>query len=100
MIFINGNWEEVYDFYDISKIIRQQFNSDLADELDKLVPNHTDEEYYELQSELEERYGEISTLEDELSYKDGEIDRKDEEIEDLENRIKELKNENFELRRI
>lgn len=92
MILVNGNWEEVYDFYDISKIIRQQFNSDLADVLDKLVPNHTDEEYYELECELEEKCSEISELEDELSYKDEEIDRKDEEIEDLEKRIRELDN--------
>lgn len=90
MILINGNWEEVYDFYDISKIIRQQFNSDLADELDKLIPTHTDEEYYELECELEEKHSEISKLEDELSYKDEEIDRKDEYIEDLEKRIREL----------
>lgn len=92
MILVNGNWEEVYDFYDISEIIRQQFNSDLADELDKLVPKHTDEEYYELECELEEKYSVISELEDELSYKDGEIDRKDEKIEDLEKRIRELEN--------
>lgn len=92
MILVNGNWEKVQDIYDISKIIRQQFNSDLADELDKLVPNHTDEEYYKLEYKLEEKYSEISELEDELSYKNGEIDRKDEEIEDLEKRIRELEN--------
>lgn len=90
MILINGDWESVEDLWDISKIIRQKFNSDLADELDKLVPNYTDEEYYGLQCELKEKYSEISELEDELSYKDGEIDRKDEEIEDLEKRIREL----------
>ena len=90
MVLVNGNWEDVRDIYDISKIIRQQFNSDLADELDKLIPKHTDDEYYELECELEEKHSEISELEDELSYKDGELDRQDEEIEDLEKRIREL----------
>ena len=45
MIYINDHWEEVRDLQDVSKIVREYFNEDLADELDKLIPEHTDEEY-------------------------------------------------------
>lgn len=98
MILVNENWEEVRDLQDVSKIIRESYNSDLADELDKLIPEHTSEEYHGLQCELEEKYSEISQLEDELSYKEGEIDRKDEEIEELEKRIRELESELEEIK--
>lgn len=95
MILINGDWETVEDLWDVSKIIRQKFNSDLADKLDKIIPTHTNEEYYELQCELEEKYGKISELEDKLSYKDQEVDEKNEKIEDLEKRIRELENQSM-----
>lgn len=90
MILINGDWESVEDLWDISKIIRQKFNSDLADALDKLLPEHTDDEYYDLESQLSDKDFEISTLEEDISYKDSELDRQDEEIENLKKRIREL----------
>lgn len=45
MVLINDNWEEVRDLEDVSKIIREYFNKDLADEMDKMIAEHTDEEY-------------------------------------------------------
>ena len=45
MILVNDNWEQVNDLQDVSKIVREYFNEDLADELDKIIPKHTDEEY-------------------------------------------------------
>lgn len=90
MILINGNWEEVQDLYDVSIIIRRQFNEDLANELDKLIPNHTNEQYCDLLCKLEEKTEEVYELEDELSYAHGEIDMKNREIEYLEKKINEL----------
>lgn len=45
MVLINDNWEEVRDLEDVSKIIREYFNEDLAYEMDKMIPEHTDKEY-------------------------------------------------------
>lgn len=90
MISINGNWEQVNNLQDVIRVVREYYNDELAKAMEDLIPEHTDDEYYELECELEEKYSEISELEDELSYKDGEIDSKDEEIEDLEKKIKEL----------
>ena len=65
MVLINDNWEEVRDLEDISKMIREYFNEDLADEMDKMIPEHTDEEYQSLEWDLEEKDSKIALLEDE-----------------------------------
>jgi predicted nucleic acid-binding Zn-ribbon protein len=91
MILINDNWETIRDLDDISKIIRKYYNDELADELDNLIPEHTDEDYYDLESELMDKECEISALEDELAEKDDEISDLKDEIMELEDRIDELK---------
>ena len=48
----NLKYIKIYDLQDVSKIIREYYNRDLADELDKLIPEHTDEEYEGLKEEL------------------------------------------------
>lgn len=53
MILVNGYWEQIYDLQDISKIIRENYNRDLADELDRLIPQYTDDDYLELKDEYE-----------------------------------------------
>lgn len=83
MILINGNWEIIRDLQDVSKIIREYYNDELADELDSLIPEHTDEDYYDLEFELA----------DKLTEKDEEISNLDEEISDLKDEISDLKNE-------
>lgn len=65
MILINDNWKEIRDLEDVSKIIREYFNEDLADEMEKLIPEHTNEEYYELGTKLEEKESDIVSLKDE-----------------------------------
>lgn len=50
MILVNDNWVQIRDLQDVSKIIRENYNKDLADEFDKLIPEHTDEEYDDLES--------------------------------------------------
>lgn len=38
MILIGENWEKIRNLQDVSNIIREYYNSDLADEMDNLIP--------------------------------------------------------------
>ncbi len=91
MILINDNWETIRDLDDISKIIRKYYNDELADKLDNLIPEHTDEDYYDLESELMDKEYEIFELEDELADKECEIFELKDEIMELQDKIDELK---------
>lgn len=86
MILVNDNWEEVRDLQDVSKIVKEYFNTDLADELDKLIPEHTDDEYEGLQWDYDRECDKVTDLENE-------IDNLKEEIERLESKIEELEGE-------
>lgn len=83
MVLIDDNWEEVRDLEDVSKIIREYFNEDLADEMDKMIPEHTDEEYQDLEWKLEEKDGDITSLEDENDTLENRIKILEEKIEEL-----------------
>ena len=37
MILINGNWESVETLRDVSRVVREYYNRELADELDELI---------------------------------------------------------------
>lgn len=89
MVLINDNWEEVRDLEDVSKIIREYFNEDLADEMDKMIPEHTDEEYRDLEWQLEEKDGDITSLKDENDTLENRIEILEEKIEKLENEMEE-----------
>ena len=89
MILVNDNWEQIYDLQDVSKIIREYYNRDLADELDKLIPEHTDEEYEGLKDELWEKENRIDDLEDELSTLELENEQLQRIIDDLEMQLEE-----------
>ena len=90
MILVNDNWEEVRDLQDVSKIIREYFNTDLSDELDKLIPEHTDEEYEGLMWDYESKCDKVTYLENEISDLEKENERLEEKIEDLETKIEEI----------
>ena len=79
MILINDNWEQIDDLQDVSKIIRENYNEDLADELDKLIPEHTDSEYEGLQWDYDLKCDKVTDSQ--------------KEIERLENKIEELEGE-------
>lgn len=51
MMYIEGHWETVNTLRDISRIIREYYNRELADEMDKLIKIQDDEIHY-LQLEL------------------------------------------------
>ena len=84
MILVNDNWEQIYDLQDVSKIIRENYNEDLADGLDKLIPEHTDEEYDGLQDELWEKENRIDDMESEISALELENEQLQRKIDDLE----------------
>ena len=90
MILVNDNWEEVRDLQDVSKIIRENYNYDLADELDKLIPEHDDNDYFGLECDMADMQNEISALEDENSYLEGRVDELENKVEDLEKEIEKL----------
>jgi predicted nucleic acid-binding Zn-ribbon protein len=82
----------VKDMNDVSDIIREYYNYDLADEMDKLIPVHTDEEYQDLENELGELYSENADLSDENYLLEEEnLDLKD-KIEQLEAELEESQN--------
>ena len=89
MILVKDNWEQIYDLQDVSKIIRENYNRDLADELDKLIPEHTDEEYEGLEDELWEKENIIDDLESELSTLELENEQLQRKIDDLEMQLEE-----------
>ena len=60
-IKINGNWEIIRNIQDIVEIIRTYYSDDLASELEDLILEHTDSDYYALESELRD-------LEDKLEF--------------------------------
>ena len=89
MIVVNDNWEQIHDLQDVSKIIKEYYNRDLADELDKLIPEHTDEEYEGLKEELWEKENIIDDLEGELSTLELENKQLQRKIDDLEMQLEE-----------
>ena len=51
MMYIEGHWETVDTLSDISRIVREYYNYELADVLDELIPdsNNLEEELRELE---------------------------------------------------
>ncbi len=90
MILVNDKWEKVRDLQDISKIIRENYNYDLAEELDKLIPEHDENDYFRLECDVANMQNEISALEDENSYLEDRVDKLENNVEDLEKEIEKL----------
>ena len=85
MILINDNWEQVNDLQDVSNIIREHYNHELADKLDELIltSEYSDEKYHELECELDDAYVENTALENEITDLESEIEELNKEIEEL-----------------
>ena len=82
---MNGNWEQIYDLQDVSTLIREYYNRDLADELDKLI----DETNQDFQCELREKEDRISEFEDEIFDLESEIKFLEKPVEKLEDKLNE-----------
>ena len=94
MILVNDNWEEVRELQDVSKIIREYFNEDLADELDKLIPEHTDEEYDGLMWDYESKCDRVTNLQNDISNLEDKLIGAENKIAELETKITELESAN------
>ncbi len=90
MILIEGNWEEVNDLQDAACLVRSYYNLDLADEIEKLTPIHSDEEYQELLDKVYDLEKENEDLQDENNALDLQNDELREEIEKLEDTLHEI----------
>lgn len=84
MILINDIWYEIYDLYDCVKIIKENYNEELAKEIENLIPEHSDQDYYELHYELQ------GICNDDMEKLEDKLDIAETTIEELENRIDEL----------
>ena len=51
MKYIEGHWETIDDLRDVSRVIREYYNRELADEMDKLI-EIKEEEIKELEADL------------------------------------------------
>ena len=49
MLHIEGRWETVGNLRDVSRIIKECYNSELADEMDSLIDEYVEEENYSQQ---------------------------------------------------
>ena len=86
MILIGENWEKIRNLQDASNIIREYYNSDLADEMDNLIPENSDDEYEDLAFDLNNKEEKIISLEDEIDTLENKVETLEEKIEELENK--------------
>ena len=91
MVLVNDIWLSVRDLDDVASIVRDYYNPDLADCIEKLIPEYTDEEYKDLKYSLEESESAVCRLEDDLSTAEFHNEILEEKIEALEEEIKNLK---------
>lgn len=82
MIYIDNHWELVSTLDECIKLVRE-YNEELAARMEDLLPNHTDEEYDDIQEELEKTQNYLSEAEDE-------VDKFQEQVDDLNERIYDL----------
>lgn len=64
MMKVNGHWENVETLLDISRVIREHYNSELADKMDEIIGriDNSDDYIRERMTELEIAIEEIQNL--------------------------------------
>lgn len=92
MILINDIWHTIRDLDDISNLIREYYNRDLADEMYKLIPVHSDDEYYNLLSTYDNAVIENINLSDKLNITKNRIDELEDKITELEEKLEQKEN--------
>ena len=75
------------DLYDVCNIIGEYYNPELAATMAKLIPEHTDEEYEELNDIKIDQENEILGMEIEISNLEFKIDRLQDQIDELQNEL-------------
>lgn len=92
MILINDVWSEIRNLEDISNLIREYYNEELSDEMDKLIPVHSDDEYYSLLSIYDNTIVENINLSDKLNVAKNRINELKDKIIELEEQLEQKKN--------
>ena len=87
MILIKNNWEEVRYLQDAADLVRYYYHSELANEIEKLIPWYTNEDYYELLEKVKDLENENENIKDENYYLDSQNDELRAQIEELEDRL-------------
>lgn len=89
MILINDIWYEIYDLHDCVKIIKENYNEELAKEIENLIPEHSDQDYYELQGTYDDLNDDMEKLEDKLDIDETTIKELENQIDDLKQQLSE-----------
>ena len=90
LIYINNTWLPVENINDVSTIIREYYNTELADQMDQLIPEHTDEEYDELINDIEDKSSMMDDMEDEIFQLNNKIDELGAQLDEANDKIFEL----------
>ena len=90
MIYINDTWLPVKNINDVSAIIREYYNKELANQMDQLIPEHTDEEYDGLECELSDNQIVMDDMEDEIFKLNNKIDELEAQLDKANDKIFEL----------
>ena len=92
MILINDIWHTIRDLDDVSNLIREYYNRDLADEMYKLIPVHSDDEYDDLLSTYNDTSVENTNLSDDLNVAKNRINELEDKIAELEEKLEQKEN--------
>ena len=90
LIYIDDTWMPVENINDVSTIIREYYNIELADQMDQLIPEHTDEEYDELINDIEDKNSMMDDMEDEIFQLNNKIDELEAQLDEANDKIFEL----------
>lgn len=66
MMKVNEYWERVETLSDISRVIREHYNSELADKMDELIDNTNKNVYHHDKQEMEDRIMELEGVIEEI----------------------------------
>ena len=91
MIYINDHWESASTLNECLNLV-SEYNKELAAKIVELLPVYTDEDYYELEKELEKSDGYLRDAENEVDRLQEQVDDLNEEISDLEDYSEILQN--------
>ena len=90
MVFIEGNWENPMDLEDVIQLVRNYYNENLADELEKYIPKHSNKEYEDLYDKYLGTRDDCADFENECGLLQTEIGNLELKNEKLEDKIEEL----------
>ena len=90
MILINGNWEQVNNLQDVIRVVGEYYNDELARIIESVLPEYSEEEFWELEDEIGDKINEIESLEDEIASLESDIERLEDDLEGAEKEIDEL----------